>query len=258
MMGLCILKLQELFYKKRVQVMNDDMKSQIDLLSLEMPFLAKEIIYKQYELQPEFHKYGAKGIKHSLEDAKYNLEYLFSALELESKQLFEQYNSWVKELFTNLKLPVKTLENFYDCTNEVMEKRFQRGQIDEGLFAKLIEYINHGILVLRNNTCESNSNVQNENPLKSLLDRYTNYVLSGDKSSATNLIMDIIRADTEVKDIYKYILQPFQIELGRLWHKNQINVAEEHYATALSQFAMSLLYEKIFFTPKNNKVFLGT
>ena len=102
-------------------------------------------------------------------------------------------------------------------------------------------------------------NQQNKNPFKAILDEYSGHVLSGDKISAIKLIMEITKSNTiEVKDIYKYILQPFQIELGRLWHENNISVAQEHYGTAISQFAMSTLYEKIFLTAKNNKVFLGT
>lgn len=41
-------------------------------------------------------------------------------------------------------------------------------------------------------------------------------------------------------------------------YRNKISVAQEHYATAVSQIAMSMLYERIFATPKNGKIFLGT
>ena len=88
--------------------------------------------------------------------------------------------------------------------------------------------------------------------------KYSDFVFSGDRNSATKLIIDVSRSSMEIKDIYKYIFQPFQLELGNLWHENKISVEQEHYATAVSQFAMSLLYERIFATPKNEKIFLGT
>ena len=52
----------------------------IDALRVAMPELIKEIVERQYLLQPEFHRYGDKGLLHSLEDAKYNLEYLLSSV----------------------------------------------------------------------------------------------------------------------------------------------------------------------------------
>lgn len=47
-------------------------------------------------------------------------------------------------------------------------------------------------------------------------------------------------------------------EIGRMWHINKTNVAQEHYATAVTQFIMSLLYEKIFLIPHKSKTLLGT
>lgn len=100
--------------------------------------------------------------------------------------------------------------------------------------------------------------LKKHNPLKAFLDEYSRCVLSGDRDLAINYIMNLAKNDAiEVKEIYQYIIKPFQLELGRLWETNLITVGQEHYATALSQFAMGLLYERIFKTQKNGRVFLG-
>ncbi len=234
------------------------MASKIEILRLDIPALAKEIVERQVQLQPEFLTYGHKGMVHSLNDAKYNLEYLFSAVELDSKLLFEQYNAWVNRLFFNLKLPKDTLVKFYDCTKEVFKERMDKGNIDEALFNKLLDYMAFGIQVLKREETKPISYIEKDNPLITYLIEYSAFILSGDRNSANKLIMDIANSPISLKDIYKYILQPFQRELGVLWHENKISVAQEHYATAVSQFAMSLLYDKIFSTPKNGKIFLGT
>jgi len=104
--------------------MSDTTKSKIDLLRLDLPFIIKEIVDRQYIIQPEFNKYGSKGMLHSLDDCKNNLEYLLSAVEVDSKLLFQQYNQWVKSLFNNLKLPVDTMEIFYYCTKQVLNEIF--------------------------------------------------------------------------------------------------------------------------------------
>lgn len=238
--------------------MKDTINPEIDFLRIELPFIIKEIIERQYTLQPEFSKYGIIGMEHSLNDAKYNLEYLFSAIEVDSKLLFLQYNRWAYRLFENLKLPLDTLDKFYSCTREVFKERFDKGQISKELFLKLIEYIDAGTLTLSSEEHEPSSYFKKDNPLKEYLHKYSEFVFSGDRNSATKLIGNISRRDIEIKDIYKYILQPFQLELGKLWYESKISVAQEHYATAVSQNAMSMLYERIFSTPKNEKVFLGT
>ena len=238
--------------------MSDTTKSKIDLLRLDLPFIIKEIVDRQYIIQPEFNKYGSKGMLHSLDDCKNNLEYLLSAVEVDSKLLFQQYNQWVKSLFNNLKLPVDTMEIFYYCTKQVLNEIFQKALVDEKLYLNLIEYIDIGVQELRKEECKSISYFQKDNPFKDMLHKYSEFIFSGDKNSATKLIMNIAKSDIEIKDIYKYILQPFQLELGVLWHESKINVAQEHYATAVSQIAMSMLYERIFATPKNGKIFLGT
>ena len=238
--------------------MSDTIKSKIDLLRPNLPFIIKEINDRQYDIQPEFKKYGAKGILHALDDAKTNLDYLFSAIEADSCILFQQYNRWVNTLFINLKLPVDSMETFYYCTKQVFKELFDKGLMDENLYSKFIEYIEIGILSLKSEEYETISYFQKDNPFKELLQKYSDYVFSGDKISAIRLFNDISKSHIKIKDIYKYILQPFQLELGNLWHENKISVAQEHYSTAVSQVAMSLLYERVFATPKNEKIFLGT
>ena len=195
---------------------------------------------------------------HALDDAKTNLDYLFSAIGADSKLLFKQYNRWVNTLFVNIKLPVDSMEVFYYCTKQVFKEMADKGLVDKKLFDKISEYIDIGTEALKNEKYDSISYFQRDNPFTDLLNKYSNFVFTGDKISAIKLFKDIASSDIEIKDIYRYILQPFQLELGNLWHENKINVAQEHFSTAVSQIAMSLLYDRIFETPKNNKIFLGT
>ncbi len=238
--------------------MKDTFKSKIDLLRLDIDSISKDIVEKQYLLQPEFEKYGVRGMQHSLNDSKYNLEYLFSAMEVNSVLLFRRYNQWANQLFNNLNLPPDTLEKFYVCTKEVFDERLQSGMIVTEMYNKLIEYIDVGIEALISEANEPTTVGQVDNPMSEVLQKYTHFVLSGDKNAATKYMMDVSRTGAEIKDIYKHVIQPFQLELGRLWHENRISVGYEHFATAVSQSAMAVLYVRIFSVPKNEKVFMGT
>ena len=235
-----------------------NLKSELDLLRVDIPFLSKLIVEEQYKLQPEFNRYGGMGMLRSLEDASSNLNYLFSSVEVESKSLFEQYNIWVNQMFTNIKLPTKTMENFYLITCEVLGRKFLNKEISKEIHDELVEYIHYGMQALKSESIGNESYIRVDNPYSELLEKYHNVIFTGDKNALMEFMNEILNKGVSIRNIYKYIMQPFQQELGRLWHMNKISVAQEHYSTALSQFAMSLLYERIFTLEKNGKTFLGT
>lgn len=219
--GISQLFISKMLYKRyKGDIMSDTIKSKIDFLRPNLPIIIKEINDRQYIIQPEFNRYGVKGMLHALDDAKNNLEYLFSAVEADSTLLFEQYNKWVNTLFINLKLPLDAMKIFYFCTNEVFKEMFDKGLIDEELFFNLNEYIDIGIEALTIEEQSSISYFQEDNPFKELLKKYSEFIFSGDKASAVQIFINISKSNVEIKDIYKYILQPFQLELGELWHEN--------------------------------------
>lgn len=83
-------------------------------------------------------------------------------------------------------------------------------------------------------------------PLGELATSYLRSLLASDRRTATKLILEEVAGGTSVRDIYTYVFQPFQYEIGRLWQTNQISVAQEHLCTAATQMVMSQLYPQIF------------
>ena len=53
-----------------------------------------------------------------------------------------------------------------------------------------------------------------------------------------------------VVDLYTEVLQGAMYRIGRLWEENQITVAREHMATAITQFVIAHLYPLIRLAPK--------
>lgn len=219
--------------------------------------IAQRSVEKQYDLRPELNRYGDKGVKKSLEDAKYNLQFLAAAAEADSSRLFIDYVIWERKLFNNINLPSDILTEFYECTVNVLKELYHEKEIEQGIFDKLTEYIEGSLQVLYSFNNKSGYENYEVNPYQKELDRYSEYVLAGNRNEAAKFILGILQDGMDVKNIYKYIMHPFQVKLGDLWHSNKISVGHEHYATAISQFIMSLFYEKIFMTPKNGYVFLG-
>lgn len=90
-----------------------------------------------------------------------------------------------------------------------------------------------------------------------LSDQYIAAQLAGNSRGALRLIVDeALGHGISVKDIYLHILQAAQYRIGRLWQQNQITVAQEHMATAISQLVLAHLYPDLPRAPSNQKLVL--
>lgn len=82
---------------------------------------------------------------------------------------------------------------------------------------------------------------------------YLAAALAGHRDEAIAVVREAMMSDVSVADIMLGILQPAQIELGRLWEAGEISIAHEHYTTAITQLALSLLYPRLLL----NRTLLG-
>lgn len=71
---------------------------------------------------------------------------------------------------------------------------------------------------------------------------YLQAAIKGDRRAATHIALDAQQQVTDVVDLYVDLFQAAQYEVGRLWQENRITVAEEHMATAITQYVMAQIY----------------
>jgi len=71
---------------------------------------------------------------------------------------------------------------------------------------------------------------------------YLAAVLEGNRRRAVDAVDRAAAAGLELRAIYLDVLQPTLREIGRLWQFNEITVADEHLATAITQMVMARLY----------------
>ncbi|MBD3226217.1 MAG: cobalamin-binding protein, partial [Caldithrix sp.] len=198
-------------------------------------------------------KYGQEGVQRTREDIRFHLQYLQTAVCMQEKNLFLDYVAWLKMYFTSIKLPPP----YYLKTLQMIREAGQT------LFAPesaniLKEYIDHALQRFDDLPSQANTFLSTDNKLNILAQQYLNTLLRKDRMAAEKLIMQNVENGVSIKDIYLYVFQPAQWEIGRLWQHNEINVAMEHYCTAATQFIMSRLYEYIFSTDKTGKGLVAT
>jgi MerR family transcriptional regulator, light-induced transcriptional regulator len=82
---------------------------------------------------------------------------------------------------------------------------------------------------------------------------YLAAALEGRRDDAIAVVRGALDAGATPAGIMLDILQPAQLELGRLWEIGEISIAHEHYTTAITQLSLSLLYPRMLL----DRTFLG-
>jgi methanogenic corrinoid protein MtbC1 len=77
-------------------------------------------------------------------------------------------------------------------------------------------------------------------------DRYLAAIRAGSRREALGVVDVALVSGMDARTLYLQVFQPAMHEIGRLWQENRITVADEHLATAITQLAMSRLYEELF------------
>lgn len=211
--------------------------------------LAEVIVVRQYASQQVVWKpFGDLGRAKSVRDVGYHLTYLAEALNAADPALFSDYLAWVKVLFAGLKFSEDVLPTIIAYIRQALDE-----MLEPHLKLAAFEYLDIALASYQLAPSSLMSFIQNNNLLADLAHRYTNALLLGDRQSASTMILESAQQGIAIKDIYLYVFQTSQREIGRLWQTNQISVGHEHYCTAATQMIMSQLYPYIFTSEKKGR-----
>ena len=76
--------------------------------------------------------------------------------------------------------------------------------------------------------------------------RYLDALRRGDRHAAYRSLDEALDDGRELGQVYLDVVQPAMREIGRLWQEDELTVAEEHLATAITESAMSRMFERVF------------
>jgi methanogenic corrinoid protein MtbC1 len=71
-------------------------------------------------------------------------------------------------------------------------------------------------------------------------------LVAGDRRAASKIVDDALDAGSDLRGVYLDMLQPAMREIGRLWQENELTVAEEHVATAITQSVMARVFDRVY------------
>ena len=212
------------------------------IIDEQLTSLAKEVVDLQYALQAEpWARYGEEGREKSVRDVGYHLTYLAQALSVCDPNLFANYSAWTKVLFAGLGFPDEVLVATLQCMRDVLGQH-----LPPDLSAITDDYCAAALDKLRETSPTLPTHLEPDAPLVDLARDYLRLLLQGERHVASALVLDAVQAGAGIKDLYLYVFQRAQREIGRLWQMNQVTVAQEHYCTAATQLIMSQLYPHVF------------
>jgi methanogenic corrinoid protein MtbC1 len=204
--------------------------------------LVDDVLDRQWSRWPGMkERFSEFQLRQTADDTRYHLEFIASALWFEERALLDDYLIWCKVLFENLNLPDEWIEGSIDCVVQTLDNALPDPEA-----ALVRSYVEGSLSEFRRASAETSSFILPAAPLGELAQGYLKAVLAGERFAAVQMLVDTVDAGTSVRDIYLRVFQPTQREIGRLWLLNEVSVAQEHYATAVTQVAMARLYEHVF------------
>lgn len=215
--------------------------------------LANHIVSSHFENDSNLkNRFRAQGKQLCYENAIFHLKFLAEALTMDLPDMYTNYILWAAAMLKSRNIPeadlYHNLEYLQQAIQEILGSQYS---------AATKEYVTAAKRQLKDSREVSISHITYDNPLKEEAVAYLNYLLEGKRREATLMITELIQQGVSIKDIYEFIFQASQYEVGRLWQCNKITVAHEHYCTAATQQIMSGLYHHIFSTNRKGNTLVA-
>jgi methanogenic corrinoid protein MtbC1 len=192
-------------------------------------------------------RYGPMGRTRCLEDARFHLRYLATALDARSDAMFLDYIAWTKVVLARRGVPVEDLaENLRILSATLIDILGPQGREAAGT-------IESALAALPSMSDDVPSCLDPRSPLWAVASAYLSALLTGSRNDAYEVIVRALDQGTKLRDIYRHVFEPAQQEIGRLWQLNKVTVAQEHFCTAATQHIMTQLYSRVFGGEKRDR-----
>lgn len=180
------------------------------------------------------------------------LEELAASLAAARPQFFTDYVSWVQRLLTARGLPADAVPTALHALARVLE-----AELPSPSAAHAVEACRDVIRALDGPLPDPPGFLPADTPHGRLAASYLLALLEGDRARAGQLIMDAADDGTPVPELYLHVLMPAQQEIGRMWQTDEVNVAEEHFATSTTKSVLAQLRSRVPLPPPRGRTVLA-
>jgi methanogenic corrinoid protein MtbC1 len=202
--------------------------------------VAEAITHEFFILHPEWaDRYGERGRQHCTADACFHIEFLAGAIEAASPEAFADYARWTARMLGARGIGAHRLEEHF-------------AQLERRLCAVLLpaeqEAVSTFLARGRQVCAEPQAALDTHsdfNPLGLTQEAYLAAILAGDRHAALGIVEEALHANHTHLEIYVDVLSRSLHRIGELWEMNRISVAQEHMATAITQYVIAAIYPRL-------------
>ena len=175
--------------------------------------------------------------RQEVEDVGYHLDFLAGAVEIGLVAAFADYARWSARVLKARNIdPGVIAESFRHIDEEV--RRLSPTEFPP-LLSPFIAAGCAAVLTAEEPEGESEA----ADPLALSRRLFLQAILAGRREAAVNIVLEAHNAGHDLRNLYVEIFQKALYEVGRLWEANRITVADEHMATAITQYVVARSYE---------------
>lgn len=197
-------------------------------------------------------RYGPGWRSSWVADVENRVRHLAQAIAVRRPTVFAHTVSWAGSAFAARDAASDDLSRSLTCLRDVLVS-----ELPESAGTTATEYIDLALKQV-GDAKGGDGAIDTTHPLSELMLKYLEAVLDGRRGDASDLVTAAADAGTSVAELYTAVLEPAQTEIGKMWHRGEISVADEHFATATTEHVMSLLHARFPEAPRRNRRVVAT
>ena len=181
------------------------------------------------------------------------IEHLSEALALGRPALFQHHVGWLRSAFGGRDVPLDALLASLTCLRDELNERLppQAARI-------AVEYVDAAIAHAKTAPDAWPSQLGSDAPHARLAANYLLCCLEGRRDDAIELVTRALADGMSVADVFQHVLGPAQVELGVLWQRDEIHIAEEHMVSRTTEQVIAILATRAARAPRNGRRVLVT
>ena len=199
--------------------------------------VAQEVTDEFFLSHPEWAmRYGERGRKFCAADVCFHMEFLAGAIEAGSPEAFADYSRWTARMLGARGIAAHTLEE-------------NLAHLEKHLSVILLQNDSEAVsafLTRGREACVEPEPVLGAQPAADSMgltrEVFLAAILSGQRQAALKVVEEALRVGHSHVEVYAEVFAESMHRVGKLWELNKISVAQEHIATAITQYAIAVIY----------------
>ena len=180
-------------------------------------------------------RFGERARQAGIEDARFHVQFLGAAIEGGSPAAFRDYVQWTTGVLKARGIePVFLWENLRQVQDAFAPRLTPAGR------DLVAECLDSALDLVPDSAAPENAG-----PLSLARRMFVQAIVSGGRKAALTIAEEALGHGASVQDLYADVFQDALYEVGRLWETNAITVAQEHMATAVTQYVMAHVFGRI-------------